>query len=53
MNQKQKELQDKLQKIKQKQQKMTVQTGKKVQPKSLKHATKPHNTSQHYSIGFN
>ena len=52
LNKKQKELQARLEKIKAAQKKIPVQTGKKIQAKGLKHATKAHTSSQHYTIGF-
>ncbi len=52
MSPKQKIMQEKLQVIRSKQKKMTVQTGKQVQNKGLKKATKPHGHHTHYSIGF-
>jgi hypothetical protein len=53
LNKKQKEMQARLDKIRAVQKKMPVQIGQKTQAKGLKHATKPHTTSQHYTIGFN
>jgi len=53
LNKKQKEMQARLEKIKAAQKKMPVQTGKKIQAKGLKYATKAHTSSQHYTIGFN
>ncbi|WP_270345655.1 hypothetical protein [Lactococcus petauri] len=52
MNKKQKEMQARLEKIKAAQKKIPVQTGKKIQAKGLKHATKAHTSSQHYTIDF-
>ena len=46
-------MQARLEKVKASQKKMPVQTGKKKEPKGLKHATKVHTSSQHYTIGFN
>ncbi|HFU4175704.1 hypothetical protein P7G31_11475 [Streptococcus parauberis] len=53
MNKKQKEIQEKVQKIQQKKKKVSFQERNTTKSKNLKQATKPYHYSQHYSIGFN